>query len=162
MDWTAVGAISSMVATIALIVSLFFIWYQLREANKSRQAEAFFRLIDFLQSEEIRQAREHLLNLKKPQFVDWTKDDIAISERVCNSYNRIGLMISEGMIPARIVLPRWHFSIQACWVAAQPMVAEYRATRSGDWWNDFERLYKRARESYPKDMEVIVVTPPTA
>ena len=149
MDWIAIGAISSAVSTMVILASLIFIWLQLREMNRTRKAEAFFHIVDFLQSDDIRAARQHLMDLKTPSFDDWTEEDIANAEKVCNSYARIGRMIKERMIPADFVIPVYHYSIKKCWKAAQPIVVEYRRRMSSDRWESFEWLYERTIELYP-------------
>jgi hypothetical protein len=149
MDWIAMGAISSAIGAVAILLSLIFIWRQLREMNRTRQAEGFFRVVDYLQSEDIRTARRHLMNLEKPSFDDWTEEDMASAERVCNSYARIGRMIEEHMIPADFVIPAYHYSIKKCWEASQPIVTEYRRKTSSDRWQSFEWLYERTKRSYP-------------
>jgi len=55
-------------------------------------------------------------------------------------------MVRKRFIKKFFVVDKWRSSIIECWEAAEPMVKEYRGGREDDdFWNDFERIYRMAR-----------------
>ncbi|ROO51173.1 hypothetical protein EDC02_6041 [Micromonospora sp. Llam0] len=61
MDWNAVSAISSLVATVSVIIALAIALRQLRESSIGRKGQSALALIGDLQSSQVRLIRDELL-----------------------------------------------------------------------------------------------------
>jgi len=157
-DWSSfgqyIGGVSQTISAIFVLISVFLIWQQLRLSNRTAQAEAYFRAHDYLQQEEIREARGELLNFWKTcarwsDFKSWETRERANAERVCNRFNLVGKLIRKQILDPDLIIPAFHFTIEECWEAAQPILKEYRATKSKDWWENFVWLHEQTKKAYP-------------
>lgn len=154
MVWNMVDAISTAIIALltaamglVILTTAIFALLQFKEILKSRKFTVFMNLSEFLQREDIREARGTLMEniVKKENFRDWTKEDIEKAEKVCTSYNFAGEMVPKFIDKDMVVPGRWD-SIIKCYEAAQPMIKEYKSQRQKDFWTDFDRLYKMAKE----------------
>ena len=122
---------------------------QLEEAKKATNAEYFFRATATIQDDEIREARAHLFKIvldeKKP-LKEWTNSDKVMVEKVCQSYDLIGMMIKNGFVDENLILSSWHISIKKSWKCSQELVDRRREKDGQKFWNSFEWLHERSLE----------------
>jgi len=144
MDWNMISAISTAFMALVILITAIFAVLQLREISRSRKVTAFMNLSQFLQREEIREARRILIGTSGKNFEDWSKEEIEAAEKACSTYDVAGIMVSKKLIEKDLVVNEWRDSIIKCWEAAKPMIEEYRKKRGKDFWDDFEKLYKEA------------------
>ena len=144
MDWNTISAISTAFMALVILITAIFAVLQLREISRSRKVTAFMNLSQFLQREEIREARRILIGTSGKNFGDWSKEEIEAAEKACSTYDVAGIMVSKKLIERDLVVNEWRDSIIKCWEAAKPMIEEYRKKRGKDFWDDFEKLYKEA------------------
>jgi len=146
--WTMLTAISALITAGVIVITAIFAAFQLIEASKSRKANIFMNIAQFLQREHIREARGTLIKTSRREkdFNKWTDEEKGSAEQACSTYNVAGIMVKRNLIEPDFVVKEWNDSIIKCWEAAQPMVEEYRKTRGRTFWNDFEELYKKAKE----------------
>jgi hypothetical protein len=151
-DWNMIIAIATAFSALVILGTAIIAIKQLKAIKKSRQLDAFTNFIQFLQREDIREARRVLIEdlSKKKPFASWSKDDIKQAEKACHTYDAVGVMDAKWPIEKNFVVKVNHDSITKCWEAAQPMIEEYRRKRGEDFWGNFENLYKMAKE-YEKD-----------
>lgn len=146
MDWD-ISAIATVSMSGVILATAIIALGQLREIQKSRRSDAFTNLVQFLQREDIREARRILIReLSKKSFNSWTPDERQKAEMACHTYAAAGMMEEEGYVKKGFIAKEWHNSIVQCWEAAEPMITEYRDDRGKDFWFRFERLYKRAKK----------------
>ena len=145
--WNIITAISTAVMAIAVSVTVAFVIKQLKAIQRSSQLDAFTNLIQFLQREEIREARGILIDeLSKKDYKDWSKDEIKQAEKACHTYNTAGIIDAKNFIEKDFIAQKNRDSIIKCWEAAKPMIEKYREERGGDFWYDSEGLYKKAKQ----------------
>lgn len=146
MDWNMIGATSTAFMSLATLITLIFAALQLKEISRSRKVTAFMDLYQFLQREEIRKARGVLIGISGKNFIDWSNEEIKAAEKASHTYDVAGMMVSEKLIEEDLVVNERQDSIIKCWEAAKPMIMEYRKNRGEDFWDDFERLYEKAKK----------------
>lgn len=139
MDWTA-----SAMSIITFFMVLVLIW-QVWELRRATSTQAFCSLIDRLQDEEVRKAREIVLEQEREgNSIDLTgRVQVGSDEKVCHTYDVAGIMVNSGMVPKRLLTENWGHSIKRCWQYVNPLVSKYRKERSAPKiWDDFESLAK--------------------
>ena len=141
---TIIQILSSPAFTpLVILISAIIALWELREIKRSRQINAFLDVYNFLQNEDTRKARGILINLGKSRkkFNDWTPEEINEAEKVSQTYDAVGVMISNKFIAKKLIIKEWRNSIILCWEAAEPMIKKYQKMRGTDFQDDFERLY---------------------
>lgn len=116
----------------------------MRQADLNQNTLA---LMQFLQAPELARARGVLIELSKTQkpLKHWSEDERESAERACAAYDLAGILIREGLVPESIIVKNWGNSIQKCHAAAAELLAELRASRGDEYWDDFDWLTDRAR-----------------
>lgn len=61
MDWSMISGISTAFMALVILITASFVVLQLIEISRSRRVTAFMSLSQFLQREEIREARSILI-----------------------------------------------------------------------------------------------------
>ncbi|NUP25223.1 MAG: hypothetical protein HOQ44_00750 [Nocardia sp.] len=148
MDSSAIGAVSGVAtASIALVAAALVVW-QVFEMRKTSYASAFKAVYDILQSESLRQDRRLVMReLRTRDHTAWSDEEIQRAERVCHSYDCVGIMCRSGFIPADVVADSWGDSLRTCWNVLEPLIGKYRGDRNApELWDDFEWLARRAVE----------------
>jgi len=147
MGWDALTAVSTAIATVVVLVTGLLLFMQLREMKKATVAACFSSIVSLLQAERVRNARAVLTNVNEKDFTKWTANQIKLAEIACSTYDTVGIMLRKKVIDDKMVTAEWRNSIIQCWEHAQPMIASYRQKRGNDFWDDFEWLYKQAKNS---------------
>ncbi len=145
MDWVMFGAVSTVSMALVILITAILAVLQLREVSRSRKVTAFTDISQFLQREEIREARRTLFEISGRNFKDWSKEEIEAAEKACHTYDVAGIMVFKKLIEKDLIVNEWRYSIIKCWEVAKPMIIEYRKERGKDYWDDFEWLYERAK-----------------
>lgn len=137
-------AFTALVVTITAIIAL----WELREMTKSRKVTAFLEMYKLLQDEKIREARGSLIELGRSgkNFPDWTAEEKKSAETASQAYDMAGMMVNNHLIGKKLIINERRDSIIKCWEAAVPMIKKYQEERGKDFWNDFEKIYYRAKK----------------
>ncbi|ONM50031.1 DUF4760 domain-containing protein [Nocardia donostiensis] len=146
MDSSAIAAAAGVAtALIALVAASLVVW-QVIEMRKATYATAFKSVYDMLQNEKLRQDRRFVMReLKGRDFDAWTESEILRAERVCHSYDCVGIMCRNGFIPTEVVADSWGDSLRTSWDVLQPLIERYRAERGApELWDDYQWLAARA------------------
>ena len=149
MDWAALAATSTAIMTFIVLAAACLAVWQIREIRKQRSVEAFVSVVEILQAEDVREARHTLLTMPRKKLDDWTEEEKKAAEKVCSTYDTVGLMVYKGLVKPDMVAHEWRDSIVKCWEAAHPMISKYSDERGRDYWDDFKRLYERAEAIKP-------------
>lgn len=148
MSSTAISAAAAVgTAVIALVAAALVVW-QVTEMRRATYASAFKAVHDLLQTEELRKDRRFVMaDLSGRPVETWTEAEIVRAERVCASYDSVGVMCRMRFIPVDVVADSWCNSIRTSWGVLRPLVEKYRADREApEFWRDFQRLAGRANE----------------
>ena len=125
MDWNVIIAISTAFMALVILITAILAVLQLREISRSRKVTAFVDISQFLQREEIRDARGTLIEASRKDFKDWSEGEKEAAEKACSTYNVAGIMVVKKLIEKDLVVDEWRDSIIKYWEAAEPMIKEY-------------------------------------
>lgn len=145
MTWVAVQTISSVIYTASFLVSVFVLWAQLSGLKRAVYAQSFSSALDRLQNEEVRKARRVVFTLLSAKPLPWTEDETRAAEVVCHTYDVVGIMVRNALLPKELIVDSWGDSLRRLWPIVEPLVSQYRRERdSPEFWDDFEWLYCEA------------------
>jgi hypothetical protein len=119
---------------------------------QANYATAYKVARDILQAQDIRDARKHIFTvLKFKTYKKWNEKDKAEAEKVCQSYDSVGQMVREKMLPEKYIVDNWLVGLKDSWDVLKPLVLEYRTERDYPKnWDDYEYLAKKAIALYGK------------
>lgn len=139
--------ITTIIGVCVGIVGVIFGLLQLSEIKKATYANAYNKALDILQSDDIRMARKYVLQkLQNKNITEWTEEDIKNAEKVCQSYDVVGIMIRNGMLPLEVIVDSWGSSLRLTWATLKPFVENHRSMRGAtEFWDDFEYLASEAQ-----------------
>lgn len=154
IDWTLFWTfISTLLVAVGVILGL----WQLREIKKSSILQAYAKIAELLQNQDIREARGNLLDERKR--ANLTPESFKTNvEKVSQSYDMIAKLLRRSGLGFSMLAEDWQRSIRLCWGICKDTIIEYRITRGIDFWSDFEKLNNAAEEYYHKHPEL---HPPT-
>ena len=140
------------IATALLILFTFWVYFfQLRTMKKSTRGQNSISIINYLQDESVRKAREIVLEtLRKKPISDWTIEEKKAASKVCNTYDLVSILIfQQKLVPPRIIIDNWGPSIVRCFETLKEHIIEMQTNdRMGpQYWNDFEKLYNAAKKT---------------
>lgn len=146
-SWTAISAIATCVYTVAFIISLAFIYSQLRSMQLSTMATAFSKALEIIQNEDRRIDRRIIFAIQNVPLENWTKEQIFAGERVIHSYDQVGTMIRAKMFNKELIVDSWGNSLRTAKLQLMPLVVEYRKKwNSDEIWDGFEWLCNEAEK----------------
>lgn len=157
MDSAGIAAVASVsTAVIALVAASLVVW-QIAEMRRATYAAAFKALHDMLQAEELRQDRRLVMtHLRNRPVASWTDDEIVRAERVCASYDSVGIMCRMRLVPVDLVADTWCDSIRNSWNVLRPLVEKHRSDRGApEFWSEFQRLAGRANELHGRRQQTV-------
>ncbi|MCW5732949.1 MAG: hypothetical protein KIS73_02425 [Enhydrobacter sp.] len=144
---TALGTLVSGIALILLI-------RQNRIAQEASNSQNVLSLINFLLSEENRQARTHVWkNLKNKDYKKWNQKDIEQADRVCASYTSAATLIKRSYASKEFFLDEWGTSITSAFEILRPHLRERQKTAGARYWSAFEWLYNEV-VSYESKLKI--------
>lgn len=141
MDWIDIIAIGLIFATVVLMI------FQWNEMGKTTAATALTTIISILQAEDVRKARECLTNISEMDFSKWTDDEKTKAEVACSTFDTVGILLKEKVVKHELVTAPWRHSIIKCRKNAKPMIDSYRADRGETFWEHFDWLVGKAKET---------------
>ena len=125
---------------IAIVLTLVVYYRQLRTMQAASRGQHFLALVQFLQTEEVRSARRHvLIGLKKKDFSNWNELDCHMASTVCASYGNAGVLVRVGLVDFSM-LESWGPSVKRCFEVCQPLIKEQQKIAGPKYWIDFEKL----------------------
>lgn len=136
-------------SSLALTEQSLTLAEQLKQSRKTTNAEFFFRAMYMMQDEQIRDARSKAYELsieKKIPFIDWTTEDERMVEKVCYTYDVVGMMIRNGLVEESYILPDWHISIKKSWQCTKELVKSRRGEDGDTLWRNYEWLNSTAQK----------------
>jgi hypothetical protein len=147
--WAAFGAISTAATGIIILGSVYWLAKQIKELRLATYAQTFSTALDHIQPQEIRMSRRRLFHLQKQGLTldKWTHEDKIEAEKVCQTYDVVGIMVRNGMLPKEIIIENWGHSILGCWNAASGLVEQYRVKgNTPELWDDFQWIANEVAE----------------
>jgi hypothetical protein len=138
--------------TTILFFTLVAIYLQYWVSRQANYATAYKVAYDILQTQEIRDARKHVFEvLKLKAYSKWSDKDKDEASKVCQSYDAVGQMVLNKMLPEAYIVDNWFVGLRDSWGILKPLVIQYRIDRDYPKnWDDFEYLAKKAIALYGK------------
>ena len=147
-DLEAVSLICTILANVVVVVSVILIIWQLVEARRATQAQAYSFVVERLQDEEVRDARRIVFKkLKEKPLENWTEEERKTAEKVCHTYDAVGIMVRHKLLPREIVIDSWGNSLLHSWDILAPLVENYRQEFDAiETWDDYQWLASEAKK----------------
>jgi hypothetical protein len=136
------------------ILGTFFVYYfqlrtmqcQLNAVRDSSTAQNILEVVNFLQSNEVREARTIVrVELEKKDISEWSATDRQAASIVCANYDVAAVLLREELVPIEPFIDNWGPSIKHCYEVLLPYIREMQhPDRSGpSYWDDFGWLYEK-------------------
>jgi hypothetical protein len=130
-----------MVALVGTLVAYMLI---LRATRKASNSQNLLTLINFLQSEEVRNARTHVIKcLKCKDYDDWTEEDKDFGATVASSYGSAGVILHSGVLDLSPIIKSWGYSIYKTRNILKPLIDELRINNGPGYWYYYDWLNKK-------------------
>jgi hypothetical protein len=146
-SWTL--ALQASVA-VAGFATLAFLYKQARAmidqivaTHESTRAQSALALANFLQSEEVRQARHCVRSvLSQKDHTLWSIDEKACASLVCSNYDVAACLLRSKLAPVDLFVVNWGPSILHCHEVLTPYILEFRSKPGGhrNYWTNFDWL----------------------
>jgi hypothetical protein len=145
--WSAIGAISSAISTLVILVAAVIAMKQLREAAQARHVGALSKVFEDFHSEEARQDKRFIYD---NSFDDYSKCSPEIRyrvDRVIELHQRTAFLATLSLIPSDLILEMYSGTYAALWQKLELYVLGKR-TETGltNYGASFEVLAKKAVE----------------
>ena len=122
------------------ILAIFFL-------NRKTLTQTFFAnnhnlLVEQLQREEVRQARQYVSTLLyKKEFSDesWTNHDKQMASIVCGAYGTVGVYLALNNVRIKDIIT-YKLNIIDCYAALEPFILDRRSKSGEPYWKDFQHL----------------------
>jgi hypothetical protein len=149
-NWEIAANVSTVVSSIVLVITLLFGLRQLVEMKRATNLSLFIKILDILQTEDVRNARRIVLSaLKDKHYTSWMSTEIHEAEKVCHTYNTVGRILRFSACPKHIVIRPARDSILKTWYILKPLVKKYQDERGTDFYEDYEWLVFEAERTPP-------------
>ncbi len=133
-----IEAMSTALATAAVIGAAFIAIRQLSETSQSRYMEVADKLFSELNSPGNIEARriiyQNLHNGKTKKSVNLTDEEKTAIKTVLNSLDKVAFLTQSGWIPEGLVMPWMHPMVAKSWEKLEPYVVHERKTRNEDYY----------------------------
>lgn len=156
-DVTNVIAVISLLCNCCSMPILFgtlmvAIW-QTNLSRKANHATAYKAVIDILQTQDIRDARNHVMEtLKDKPYEKWNPKDRLEASKVCHSYDAVGQMVRNGMLPKEYVIHHWAAGLRNSWDVLAPYIKAMREKVDfAKHWDDYEYLVKETERFFVEE-----------
>ena len=149
-------AIATIVILLTAIVITYQVWLQ-KKINQLQtqnyQLEAFMKVLEEINSQETRKARNAVFRLSDKLMVLYQslgpenipEDVYENMQKVWNSYNHIGYMVNQGMVKEEFVIDVYSGAIIRSWVKLFPIIMNIRKVRGKEFSRYFEELYIKSK-----------------
>ena len=155
--YNALSILLQMVIGIAVVATFIVYFYQLQAMRAQLEAmraaslgQNLLAIHTFIFEESFRQDRRTLMALEEDgkTLAIWSPEERRSAERVCAAYNLVGLTVSYGVVPFRL-MSDLRYSMTKCHKAADALLKEIRAQRSPDLWHHFTEMVERFASEWP-------------
>lgn len=146
--WEAISAISSLVQTIVIILTVGFATLQIRQTNQSYKLDVSIRLYDELSSPSSRKNRAFIYSLKSKDSSQLTTEELLIIDEVLSSLDRAWILIENKQIDSKFVYETYGEVFLRIWGVTQPIVIHERKRRGNYYRQRTESLIKSVRRYF--------------
>jgi hypothetical protein len=148
MNWEAITAISTVVATMVILITAVFAIMQLIEMKQSRRLDGFMRLFDELSSPEARENRAFIYNHLPTDPSQLRVEHFLKIDEVLSSFDRAMIYMEQGQMETHFVLDTYGEIFLRVWETLHPIVLYERGRRGGYYRQRTEALVDLARKYF--------------
>jgi hypothetical protein len=144
----------SLILQAMVWIAMIFTWLamskQINEMRKGSTGQNILALVNYLQSQDIRDARTVVRrDLRGRKFDQWTPEERRKADLVCSSYDVVSLLIlKQKLAPSEPFVENWGPSIRDCYDILSDYVHHLQSpSNSGPgYWCNFQKLYLVAKQ----------------
>lgn len=135
---------------LAAFVTLILVYRQVRAmidqiaaTQEATRAQGALALANFLQSQEVREARECVRSvLSKKHHANWDEAERRHASLVCSNYDVVACLIRSNLASVELFTVNWGPSIVHCHQVLAPYIDEVRKKTGSDakYWSNFDWL----------------------
>ena len=140
-----------VLVAIAAFATLAFLFKQVRAmvdqivaTQEATRAQSALALANFLQSSEVRDARQCVRSsLSQRHHSQWTDEEKRQAAVVCANYDVAAGLLRAKLAPVDLFVVNWGPSIAHCYQVLSPYIAELRSRPGGhpEYWGNFDWLH---------------------
>jgi len=123
---------------VGLVVAVTIYGRQAEEASKSRHLDATRLLLEQIGPDDVREIRSWLLD-ESPDLTTPDKEKDRKVRRLVVAYDRVGLMVMQGLLLDRALFGFQHEEIDTIWKKSLPVIKRAREKRP-NYANNFQDL----------------------
>jgi hypothetical protein len=145
--------VTQVIGAVGLLFTMSLYYLQLRTMGKQlaamqrgADAQQILSLLNFIESEEVRVAREVVYTvLHRKHLSEWTKSELEAASRVCASFATTGRVLRTGIVPIEPVLEGWEPALRRCYQILEPFLREKQKPENGgpQYWAGFDWLHSQ-------------------
>jgi hypothetical protein len=168
-SWMQIGIfVIQIIMLLAVIGNLIVYFYLLKETKKqvsiaeksakeSAKAQNLFAITQYLQNEQIRNARRDLINrAKDKEFGKWdNEEDKKIASIVCASYDTLATLIKNDLIDKDLILSNWAASIINCYEITKEFIKKMQEENYPiPYWVNFPWLANEVKKKFEPSIKI--------
>src|SRR5206468_12763273 len=121
----------------------FIVYYrQLKAMQNGVKSQNLLSIIQFLQEDQNREARDHVIRkLKAKPYSSWDEHDKKYGGIVCSSYGTAGGILKTKIADASLIIEGYGPSIKMCYETLIPYIKDLRKESKPTYWINFEWIY---------------------
>ena len=150
-DYNLLNMIIQAFVGLIIFATLLIYFFQLRTMRKGTLGQNTISLINFIQDENARAAREVVMrDLKDKDYSKWTIEEKKSASRVCSTYDVVSILIyQQSLVKPELVIDNWGPSIKKCYKILEPHIKEMQKPENAgsDYWDDFVVLNDKVIKS---------------
>ncbi|MFO0953257.1 MAG: hypothetical protein U0835_19295 [Isosphaeraceae bacterium] len=168
MFWNALNAVASTVSMVAFVLTAVYVRGQLKSLEKDRFLTITNDLFMHWQSADFLKAQFWLLHtMRETSWTDFIRAHRAdygetAFHKVGSFYDRIGALVSQGLIRQEQILPTLGGHAIAVWKRIEPLVREARGIENSTLFVNFETLLPACHACYVPSLTGSAVVNPFA
>lgn len=143
--WSDLASIATIISAIVVIGAALLAVQQLREMSKARYLEGMLRVYDLIASEDARASRRFIYGelTSKPEAI--TAKEQEKVETVSVLLDRVGALVSAGLVPKDLLLASHHDMFIRSWDKLAPYIFYRRLHGDASYVIHFEQVADMAR-----------------
>jgi hypothetical protein len=147
-----ITAISTIVATVSIVIGVIFTILELRHLRRSRETEIIMKIYDRFSSKEIVEAMNKVGASNFVNIVDFTKKySLTEITQLAVLFEEIGILLEQNLINMNLVDCLFGPTLNSLWVKMKPVIYAMRQSTNQPFFTNFEHLVNRL-ESYRKNI----------
>jgi len=139
-----ITAISTIVATISIVIGVIFTILELRHLRRSRETEIIMKIYDRFSSREIVEAMNKIGASNFENITDFMKKySLTEITQLAVLFEEIGILLEQNLISMNLVDCLFGPPLNLLWVKMKPVIYAMRQSTNQPFFTNFEYLVNR-------------------